>query len=195
MRVRLFRVATPPVRVSIPRRTGTGQERLALKPVSVSLKPSYDKRSVWRHKAFILIQAAGVVALSLLFAACPSGGGEPEPVPTSAPPVTQTPTTVPTEVPQPTPVPTPEPLLTESLFLEVSQPTDESVVTVSPVTVQGKTTPDALVSVNGEAVEVDAQGQFSVPVFVEPGPNLVEVVASDLEDRQETAVLAIIYTP
>ena len=78
--------------------------------------------------------------------------------------------------PMPTP-PTPEPLLTEQLFLDISEPAPESIVSTSPVIVQGKTTPDALVSVNGETAEVDAQGRFSVPVFVDLGPNLVEVVA------------------
>ena len=100
---------------------------------------------------------------------------------------------------RPTPTPTPTPAVTPTapagLFLEVTEPLDESVVTTSPVRVSGTTVPDAVVSVNGEIVEVDEQGNFTTVVALEEGPNIIEVVASDLEGNEVSKILAIIYVP
>ena len=79
------------------------------------------------------------------------------------------------------------------LFLEVSEPLDESVVTTSPVRVSGTTVPDAVVSVNGEIVEVDEQGSFTTMVALEEGPNIIEVIASDLEGNEVSKILVIFY--
>jgi bacillopeptidase F len=80
------------------------------------------------------------------------------------------------------------------LFLKVSEPLDESVVTASPVGVSGTTIPNAVVSVNGEIVEVDEQGNFTTMVTLEEGPNIIEVIASDLEGNEVSTILAIIYS-
>jgi hypothetical protein len=49
--------------------------------------------------------------------------------------------------------------------------------------------------VNGELAEVDNQGNFTTLVVLEEGPNLIEVVASDLEGNQESHTLVTIYEP
>lgn len=93
----------------------------------------------------------------------------------------------------PTPSVTPTP--PAGLFLEVTEPLDESVVTASPVGVSGTTIPDAVVSVNGEIVEVDEHGKFTTMVTLEEGPNIIEVVASDLEGNEVSKSLVIFYIP
>ena len=143
----------------------------------------------------------GVVAL----AAAGCAGGEPTPTPTAAPAPTPTATPVPaaTAPPAPTPTPTPPPAgpatLTpedaERLFLQITQPEDESIVSTGAVAVQGSTTVDAVVSVNGAVVEVDAQGAFEAIVALEEGPNLIEVVASDLTGAQESVDIVVVYLP
>jgi len=112
---------------------------------------------------------------------------------TSTPPFTSTTTPTATSIPTTTaisPTATPEPFL-----LIVTEPEEDSVVSSSPVTVSGSTTPDAIVSVNGESVEVDIDGNFIAEVALEEGPNAIEVVASNLQGDQESVVLAVVYIP
>lgn len=141
--------------------------------------------------------------------AIPTVTAAPTTVPTTIPTATATPTTVPTPIPTatatpistPIPVANPTPTLTtqsalpENLFLEIVEPANESIVYDSPLAVVGRTTPDAVVSVDGKTAEVNAQGQFIALVSLAPGPNVIEVVASDLNGIQETALLALIYIP
>jgi uncharacterized protein YfaP (DUF2135 family) len=74
----------------------------------------------------------------------------------------------------------------------VTEPQEDSIVNSSPISVAGSTTPDAVVSINGEPVEVDIDGAFSVQVILEEGPNSIEVVASNFQEDQESVILALI---
>ena len=98
-----------------------------------------------------------------------------------------------------TPTPTlgliPSTALPESLFLEIVEPADESVVHEAPLVMVSHTTPDAVVSVGTKTIEVNAQGQFVTLVSLEIGPNLIEVVVSDLTGKQAIALLSVIYIP
>lgn len=125
-----------------------------------------------------LAGVAIIFTVLLLAVACGNGDA----TPTAQSP---SPTPTPTEIPQAT--------LPEELFLEVSEPADESVVTEATVTVRGSTTPDAVVSIDGIAVGVDANGVFVADVTLVEGPNVIEVVASDLSGAQESAQIAVIY--
>ena len=139
-----------------------------------------------------LIVAAAVVALAA--AGCSGGDPTATPTPTSAPTATAPPPS-----PTPTPMPTPTAALTtgegERLFIEIAEPADESVVSTDTVAVRGSTTADAVVSVNGAVVEVDAQGSFEAIVTLEEGPNLIEVVASDLTGAGESIDIVVVYIP
>ncbi len=59
--------------------------------------------------------------------------------------------------------------------------------------VTGRTTVDALVSVNDTIAQVDEDGRFRVTVSLEEGPNFVEVVASNTAGDQASEILLIIY--
>ncbi len=110
--------------------------------------------------------------------------------------ITPTPAPSPEEViPPPTPEPTPPEMPKIGFFLTVAQPADNSIITVDKVEVRGRTTPGAVVSVNGELVEVDGEGNFTTMVVLEEGPNIIEVIASDLEGNEESRILVIIYVP
>ncbi len=80
-------------------------------------------------------------------------------------------------------------------FLTVTQPVNNSTTTSDKVEVNGRTSPGAVVTVNGELAEVDEEGNFTMMVVLEEGPNLIEVIASDSEGNQESRTLAIIYVP
>ncbi|MFC1873382.1 hypothetical protein ACFLW3_01035 [Chloroflexota bacterium] len=86
-------------------------------------------------------------------------------------------------------------IYTAALPLTVTEPINDSVVTSQTVTVRGATNADAVVSVNGEIVSVDASGGFSKPVTLELGPNLIEVLASDFYGNSATLTITVIYSP
>ena len=144
----------------------------------------------------VLIVAAAALAL----AAAGCSGGDATATPTSAPLPTAT-----APPPSPTPTravdtaPTPTAALTpgdgERFFLEIAEPGDESIVSTGTVAVRGSTTVDAVVSVNGAIVEIDAQGSFEAIVTLEEGPNLIEVVASDLAGAGESIDIVVIFIP
>ena len=144
----------------------------------------------------------------------------PDPTATPQPsvtPVPQTPTprSIPTISPTPTPVtiPTPTPTIiaptiesdvaiestpnsgTFNLSLDFEGIGNESVVRSDRVLLHGVTSPDAIVSVNGVILEVQPDGTFELTLPLDPGPNIVDIVASDLEGNSINSSLAIISIP
>lgn len=80
-----------------------------------------------------------------------------------------------------------------TLPLTVSQPLNETTVYAADLVVKGQTESDAVVSVDGVTVEVDAEGKFSTTVTLEEGPNPIEVYASDFEGNEGSVFLTVIY--
>ena len=143
----------------------------------------------------------------------------PEPTATPQPlatpvPLTPTPIPIPTIAPTPTPisVSTPVPTIVPTVETEVpisSTPNsgtfnlsldfdgigNESVVRSDRVLLHGVTSADATVSVNGVILEVQSDGTFEITLPLEPGPNIVDIVASDLEGNSINSSLAIISIP
>ena len=137
------------------------------------------------------------------------------PLPSVTPvPQTPTPPPIPTIIPSPTPVPIPTPTPTiaptiesgndiEStpnsgtfnLSLDFEGIGNESVVRSDRVLLYGVTSPDAIVSVNGLILEVQPDGTFELTLPLDPGPNIVDIVASDLEGNSINSSLAIISIP
>ena len=137
------------------------------------------------------------LALALLVACgavTPSQPADPAPAVTSAPPSASVAAPAPSGATTPASDPASN-IVLASFFLEVTEPQNETVVTMSPLPVQGQTTPDSVATVNGQVVEVDAQGQFMTQVMLEEGPNFIEVLASDFDGHQEGQVLTVIYIP
>jgi hypothetical protein len=85
---------------------------------------------------------------------------------------------------------------TSALSLAVTSPQDEVVVKDAVIRVVGRSSPDAVVSVNGNIVRtMDIEGNFSAVVSLVEGPNLLEVIATDYRGGQASEVLTVIYTP
>ena len=72
---------------------------------------------------------------------------------------------------------------------------DESIVRSDTVLLRGITSADAIVSVNDVIVEVQADGTFELTIVLVPGPNFVDVVASNLDGSAHSSSLAIISIP
>lgn len=83
----------------------------------------------------------------------------------------------------------------QPFFLLVTQPEDQSVVAQPSVPVAGRTTPGAVVSVNGVSLPVDVAGVFSTTLTLEPGANIIDVVATSAADDALHATIAVIYRP
>lgn len=131
----------------------------------------------------------------------------PTPAPTAAPqqpPPTATAAISETPRPGPTPTPTPQPtsvpiidpagapVRTFGLFLEVIGLGEENIVRGNTLFLGGRASPDAVLSINGVIIPVDSDGVFGVNVSLNPGPNLLEVVASDLDGNTESRIITVI---
>jgi hypothetical protein len=81
----------------------------------------------------------------------------------------------------------------QPFFLLITEPKDQSVVSDSPIRVTGRTSADAVVSINGVNVPVDVLGIFSTLVTLEVGPNIIEVVATDTDGRVLSSIIALIF--
>ena len=81
------------------------------------------------------------------------------------------------------------------LYLTVNEPRQQQVLTTSPAVVRGRTTPDAVVTVQGVSVSVDGLGGFETTVRLAEGPQTIEIIASDRDGNEEDAIIAVIYRP
>jgi uncharacterized protein YfaP (DUF2135 family) len=90
-----------------------------------------------------------------------------------------------------------EPVATVSteLALDIFGIGEETIVRGASIIVAGRTHADAVLSINGVIIPMDADGRFEVTVALNPGPNLIEVVASDLDGNQKSRVLTVIALP
>jgi hypothetical protein len=118
----------------------------------------------------------------------------PTSVPTATPEPTATPIAVPTVIPTPSAVPTVS-SGTFNLALNFEGIGEESIVRSDTVLLRGTTSADAIVSVNDVIVEVQADGTFELTIVLAPGPNFVDVVASNLDGSAHSSSLAIISIP
>ena len=48
---------------------------------------------------------------------------------------------------------------------------------------------------NGELLEVDSNGNFSLQVTLEEGPNVFDIIATDEEGNEVTAQLIVSFAP
>ena len=87
-------------------------------------------------------------------------------------------------------VPLPQPFI-----LVVTEPRDQSIVSEGTIRLSGRTGSDAIVTVEGVGIAVDAVGVFSTTVTLDPGPNVIDVVATDADGRVLSRVIAVIYRP
>ena len=172
------------------------------------------------NRVRILLRVLPVLLLLLLLVGCGEGVDRevtptptativPAAVPTATPPPAPpaTPTVIPTATltsvpirittPVPTPTPTTVPTATppRPLSLNLLGPADRSTVRSDAVIVHGNTTPGATITVVGEAVAVDKDGNFEAVVTLVPGDNSIEVIATGPAAARKSQVLIVTYLP
>ncbi|HEU0293496.1 MAG TPA: hypothetical protein VFR47_12215 [Anaerolineales bacterium] len=116
--------------------------------------------------------------------------------PTAIIPVSPLPeATIPPTVIQPTPtnISLPEPA--GAIWLQILSPLDEAVVSAPQVDVIGSAPAGSVVSVNEEILLVGDDQQFHTVVLLEEGPNLIEIIASDENGNETSALLVVTYEP
>ena len=86
-------------------------------------------------------------------------------------------------------------LRVEPLSITIAGPASESIVDVNTVTIRGKTLADAVVSINGGPVDVDSKGNFLLPVTLDEGPNVFDIIATDEAGDEETTQLVVSFAP
>ena len=84
---------------------------------------------------------------------------------------------------------------TAGIPLSVFYPADGLLVTDQTLQVIGGTRQDAVVGVNGEPVTVNGLGIFSTTILLEEGPNLIEVVAVDIQENVNFQTVVVFYEP
>ena len=90
------------------------------------------------------------------------------------------------------PTATTVPVATFGLFLEVVGLSEENIVRGDSLFLTGRANPDSVMSVNGVIIPVAQDGSFGVNLALRPGPNLIEIVASDLSGATESRVITVI---
>lgn len=117
----------------------------------------------------------------------------PSATPTATPPVN--PVDTPTASATPTNIPVNNDGIQRGLFLEIEGISDESIVRGSTVIVRGQTVRDAVVSINSIIIQLEPDGSFEVLLALQPGPNLIEVVVSNLDGEELSREIAVISLP
>jgi hypothetical protein len=104
------------------------------------------------------------------------------------------PTIIVPEVPPTLAIPnTPTPSAIFTVTLE--SPLEGETLITSPVLVKGVAIPNAIVSVNDAAGLAGADGRFALAVELEPGPNVLEVIASNKDGQQAFVIVTVLYQP
>jgi acid phosphatase class B len=85
--------------------------------------------------------------------------------------------------------------LQSGLPLNVTEPADSAIINGDTVTVQGTTTPGAIVSVNDNVITADSTGAFSTNVSLDAGPNAIDVIATDDNNNQGEVLLMVNAMP
>ena len=81
------------------------------------------------------------------------------------------------------------------LALQILAPEDGAAVNTPQVEVIGLTAPNSVVTVNDDILVVGEDGRFESTVSLEEGPNVIEIVASDLEGNEASLLLTVVYQP
>lgn len=94
----------------------------------------------------------------------------------------------------PTPTPTPKP----TVYLTLSSPSDESVVTNKTLTINGKTNPNATIIIyagsDQTVIQPTSQGDFSVTLTLDNGENLLKLTSILPSGETITVLRTVTYS-
>lgn len=82
-----------------------------------------------------------------------------------------------------------------SLTVKLLEPQDGAAVNTNVVKVKGEAPPETVVTVNDDILVVGSDGKFEIDIQLEQGPNVIELVASDLEGNEVSFDVTVTYEP
>lgn len=80
-----------------------------------------------------------------------------------------------------------------SLWMDIVDLPDGKIVDTPQIIVAGMAPPETVISLNDTIIVVGADGTFQIPVALAEGPNVLEIVASNLDGDEVGIVLTVIY--
>ena len=81
------------------------------------------------------------------------------------------------------------------LSIQLFSPKDGEVFNTPEIQVSGRAPAETVISINDQIILVTKTGEFSVPVSLEEGPNVIELVASDMDGNELNIILTVMYEP
>lgn len=76
--------------------------------------------------------------------------------------------------------------------LDISEPADFTQVAVNKIEIKGQTDPENLIYINDQSLTTDKNGNFSAPVQLQSGYNIVKITAENKIGRSITATKVIV---
>ena len=76
----------------------------------------------------------------------------------------------------------------------IDQPTDGQVFSTAPIVISGNAQNVAYITLDGASIFVDAKGDFSQKLLLEPGYNILTVAAQDRFGKKVEKTLELVYT-
>ena len=113
------------------------------------------------------------------------------------PPATSMPAEGATQVPaqeEPSAVPA-APVISGEMWLQVTSPLDGAVLDAPEVDVIGMAPANSVVSIDDDILLMGDDGKFKATIPLDEGPNLIEIVASDMDGNEVSQMLAVVYEP
>ncbi len=79
--------------------------------------------------------------------------------------------------------------------MRLFSPQDGDTVDTPTIKVKGQAPAETVITINDKILVVSADLSFETEVNLEEGPNLIEIVASDLNDNEVDIQLTVNYEP
>jgi len=79
--------------------------------------------------------------------------------------------------------------------LEIYSPKNKEIVKVEEINIQGKTSSDAVVFINGEMAEIGSDGSFEKTVTLSPGENKFQIEAVSRRGKRIKLERVILFSP
>lgn len=79
--------------------------------------------------------------------------------------------------------------------IQILSPQDGEVVKTKQIEVSGNAPVETVITINDQIILVSSSGDFSAPVSLEEGPNVIELVASDEKGNELDIILTVMYEP
>ncbi len=79
-------------------------------------------------------------------------------------------------------------------IIEITSPKEETV-DQKDIVIEGKTTPNAIIEINGQAANVEDSGSFVQKVQLEEGVNIFEIKAKSRLGKEKAKIVRVLYQP